>query len=256
MNLAESIDAEIGTPPPPAFDLETLIRHGLRRHTRARRIGIGAGVVVSVAIAASIVFASSAPHPAAEPTATTTPSPPPTTPILLPTGSWPLIPLPTGSWSPIPLPTGVPQSANAILARVGPSLGVPPGTRFRYHDWGHDNRGVDASWGPSSSWGAIMLARANDVSTEIYSCALYGDCIEVTGVDGSMTYVAGPIVARESKVSGYPLTAAHAPPPTNHVFSYHPDGTFVMINIVPTHAPATLTVEQLVAAGQAFSLVS
>ncbi len=270
MNLIDAIDTEIGTLPQPSFDLDTLIQHELHRRTRVRRIAIGAGAVVSAALAATVVFASLATHSTAEPTVST-----PVTPSATP------IPLPTQSWQVLPLPTGVPPSLDVTLARIGPSLGMPAGTRFHFVDAGGAYKGIETHWG-SHAWGQISIDGAARVDKFDYSCAMWTPCTEVTGADGSMTYVAGPILGPEpsespsagasnlkpgSEPSQTPSSRAPVQPGVEQpgpvasaiidmVFSYHPDGTFVMITIDPEYAPAGLTIAQLVAAGQAFSVAA
>jgi len=257
MNLTEAINTEIGTPPPPSFELQDLIRYGLERRARTRRIGVGVGIAMCAAIATTAALAPWPHHSSVRPTATT----PPTTPSPA-TSPSPTFPLPTRSWPVLALPTGVPPSLDAILDRIGPNLGVPAGTKFEYTDLGGTYKIVQAPWGPAGSWGNISVDPIADISIETYSCAELINCTEVTGADGSMTYVAGPIVAPEpqstqSSTSSpvFPRSTGHYAP-NNFVYSYHPDGTFVMIIIDRDHTPATLTIEQLVEAGQAFSMVS
>ena len=272
MNLIDAIDTEIGTLPQPSFDLDTLIEHELRRRTRVRRIAIGAGAVASAALAATVVFASLPTHSTAEPTVSTRPTPSATP-----------IPLPTQSWQVLPLPTGVPPSLDVTLGRIGPSLGMPAGTRFHFVDAGGVYKAIDTQWGSHSGpWGQISIDGAARVDKFDYSCATWTPCTEVTGADGSMTYVAGPIVGPEPSES--PSAAASSLNPglepsqtpssrapvqpgveqrgpvasaeNDFVWSYHPDGTFVEIILDPEHEPAGLTIAQLVAAGLAFSAVA
>jgi hypothetical protein len=254
MNLTEQISAEVGSPPPPSFELDTLIQHALDRRARDRRIVIGLGTMLAAAVVATVVLApwqTRVGAPAASPGPATSESP-----IPLPTRSWPVQPPPTGVW----------PGLNVTLARIGPSLGVPAGTRFGFTDLGGSEKSVEASWGS----GDITLAAAAAVSKKIYSCELTINCIEVTGTDGSMTYVGGPVVApgpptptstivaptRISISAAEQFQGQQSYAVTDFVWSYHPDGTFVMISINPTLAPASLTVAQLVAAGQAFSGVN
>lgn len=136
-------------------------------------------------------------------------------------------------------------------------------TRFEFIDAGGYMRAVQASWG--SGWGHIEVGEAARVDQSDYSCAFWTPCTEVTGADGSMTYVAGPIVGPEPSES--PSAGGSNLPPAGQprqvitaeldfVFSYHPDGSWVWITLDPKHAPANLTIPQLVAVGLAFSAVS